>query len=97
MTTTTQPRRKYNRQAARRRRKRAAYPDLETLPKGKACDIVRKECGINRGLPTIDPVTLKTVPGRISHESYVFERLLPRKSRNRYDPQECDRRKGYRQ
>lgn len=97
MTTITKPRRKYNRQAARRHRKRAVYPDLETLRPGQACDIERKECGINRGLPTIDPVTLKTVPGRISHGSYVFEHLLPRRSRNRHDPQVEDQKRGRRQ
>lgn len=62
-----------------------------------ACDVERRECGTNRGLPTVDPQTLKLAPGRVSHGSHVFEREMPRPSRNRYDPQIEDAKRGRRQ
>ena len=78
------------------RRTRAAYPSLTDLPRGKQCDLERKEAGRNVGLPTYDIHGIQQ-PGRVSVGTYVFEREMPRPSRNRYDPQVEDQKRGRRQ
>ena len=78
------------------RRIRPGYPSINDLPRGKQGDVTRRECGESKGLPTIDSHGL-LVPASVTRGTYVFERELPKPSRSKYCPQECDAKRGRRQ